>query len=791
MEQKLGRYIIEDQLGEGSFAWVYRGYDEELERHVALKVLKPIWMSDPQAVARFKQEARTMAKLHHPNIAVVYEVGEAEGQVFLAQFLVNGNTLAARLKETGPMSWPQMMEILRPVASALDFAHENGIIHRDIKPANILVDDKGQAYLGDFGLVRAAEGSVQLSASAGGMIGTPAYMAPEQWEDREITPATDVYALSCVAVEMLTGKMLFDGSTPATVMKQHLMEGPRFPDQWPEGVPDHVVEVLKRGLAEHTTDRISSAGALVAELERAEAGEEVVAAPTNVAAEATEMATEPVETAVAEPEVPPEPVETAVAEPEPGPVPAATSTPAAAPPAKKSGKPILAIVGVAVVLLVIVCGVGLFLLPDEESEPIEGPAAAAQVAEAEEAPTEPPAVVAEPTEDIEPEPTEVANESDEDPYEIADRGWASFDAGNFGDAMAEFDLAIELDPNNADFYDGRGWAFYLLEEYDLALADLDQAIELDSNVPAFHTDRGVVHNSLGEFELALADFDQALALEPDEFLLADTLMNLGIALEGVGAPEDALATYQEAIDAYQAAGAPNEDYAHIEARVAELMAEEPAPALPGVDISTEPIIDILGLEGEILLEERFDNNQRDWFTGSIDDEYGLLQVDLIDGHYRVSQEAKDAYVWTRTIAGEEFDDFVASIDAMPLEYNAEFAYGLIFREDPKGNYYLLQINSSDRDNAFSVWLWDNQNQEWNILVDHTSMRAINNDAPNQLAVKAVGPELSFFINGQEATTIEDDSLQQGTVGVYFENFQAGDQATIDFDNLVVYGLSEP
>jgi len=265
MLNNLGKYQIEDLLGEGAFAWVYRATDADLGRAVALKVLKPAWLSDAQALSRFKQEARTMANLHHPNIAVIYEVGEADGQVYLAQFLVDGESLAARLRRGG-LAWAEMLRILQPVAAALDYAHGQGVIHRDIKPPNILLAQSGQPYLGDFGLVRAAEGSASLSASAGGLIGTPAYMAPEQWEGQPATPATDVYALSCVAVEMLTGRMLFGGSTPAVVMKQHLIEGPRLPEQWPTGVPTETTVVLQRGLAEKPGERIQSAGELVTAL---------------------------------------------------------------------------------------------------------------------------------------------------------------------------------------------------------------------------------------------------------------------------------------------------------------------------------------------------------------------------------------------------------------------------------------------------------------------------------------------------------------------------------------------
>jgi serine/threonine protein kinase len=261
MGKKVGRYIIEEQLGEGSFAYVYRALDPELERHVALKVLKPAWLSDPAAVARFKQEARTIAKLDkNPHIAVVYEVGEDKGQVYLAQLLVAGETLAARLTR-GPLAWSEALDILRPIASALDYAHNQGVIHRDIKPSNILLDEAGQPYLSDFGLVRAVEGSVSLSASVGDVKGTVAYIAPEVWNAEEPTLATDVYALSCVLFEMLTGTVLFAGSSMMAVMRKH-DRGPQFPEKWPEGVPEGVTGVLQRGLAADPKERISSAGEL-------------------------------------------------------------------------------------------------------------------------------------------------------------------------------------------------------------------------------------------------------------------------------------------------------------------------------------------------------------------------------------------------------------------------------------------------------------------------------------------------------------------------------------------------
>jgi serine/threonine-protein kinase len=385
-------------------------------------MLKPIWLSDMQAVNRFKKEARTMAKLIHPNIAVIYEVGEAEGQVYLAQFLVDGDTLDGKLRKEGAMSWSDTMEILHLVASALDYAHSMNMIHRDIKPANILINKKGQAFLGDFGLVRAAESSDSISASTGGMVGTPAYMAPEQWEDRDITPATDVYALSCVVVEMLTGQMLFDGSTPATVMKQHLMEGPKFPAKWAEGVPEQIVEVLKRGLAEDPAERISKASDLVAELERAEehrlggttvapgTSEAVTSLPPAAAAEQPSVevaAAEAVGTPVSGEDV------GARAEPTPGSTPAAVApVPAPTSWAEKIGGRGLAIIAGVVVLLIIVGGAAFFLGGRDDGPPptTVSPTSAAAVVIADEEPTETASPTPEPTDTPQPtdtpEPTE-------------------------------------------------------------------------------------------------------------------------------------------------------------------------------------------------------------------------------------------------------------------------------------------------------------------------------------------------------------------------------------------------
>jgi serine/threonine-protein kinase len=354
MQQQLGHYQIEDLLGEGSFAWVYRAYDQKFEQYVALKLLKPIWLGDPQAIARFKQEARTARKLRHPHIVDVYDVGDAGGQVYMTQLLVKGETLADRLARD-PMAWDEVVKVVTDIALALDHAHSEGIIHRDIKPANILLGSDNKAYLGDFGLVRAVEGSASLSTS-GSMIGTGHYMAPEIWDGKEATPATDVYALSCVVFEMFTGEVLFEGSSMMAVLKKHA-EGPKLPDTWPARVPDGVTDVLKRGLAEDPADRISSAGELASQLAVFSVSSEPVTTPFATSQTTASSSTIP--------------------------APESTEPAAAAQAGKKSSSRWLFIVGAAVVVLII-AAIAFFVLvgsSDSGDEVAAGPTPTEEPAE--------------------------------------------------------------------------------------------------------------------------------------------------------------------------------------------------------------------------------------------------------------------------------------------------------------------------------------------------------------------------------------------------------------------------
>ena len=261
--QTLGRYSIRAELGRGGFATAYRAFDSSLEREVALKVLHPQLVTDRTFAQRFRKEARALAGMRHPNIITVYEVGEADGRLYIAMELANGSSLAQTLAHRGRLAWNETLAILQPVCDALDYAHAQGIVHRDLKPANILLDKDRGALLTDFGFARImGESSASMSLS-GGILGTPAYIAPEVWELEAVKPAADIYALGCVVYEMLTGQVLFAGKTPMQIMRAH-DQGPQWTPApaWSADAPAGIDTVLRQALARQPEARYPSASAV-------------------------------------------------------------------------------------------------------------------------------------------------------------------------------------------------------------------------------------------------------------------------------------------------------------------------------------------------------------------------------------------------------------------------------------------------------------------------------------------------------------------------------------------------
>jgi serine/threonine-protein kinase len=212
--EKIGRYEIKGEIGRGGMATVFEAYDPHFRREVAIKMLPNGLSNDPQFRSRFEREAQTVATLEHPAIVPVYDYGEEDGRLFLVMRLMSGGSLADRLGR-GPLTPQAASEIMNELAPALDAANARGIIHRDLKPANILFDQWDKPYLSDFGIVKVASESGTALTAAGGLLGTPAYMSPEQIRgEANLDGRSDIYAMGIILFEMLTGQAPFSATTP-------------------------------------------------------------------------------------------------------------------------------------------------------------------------------------------------------------------------------------------------------------------------------------------------------------------------------------------------------------------------------------------------------------------------------------------------------------------------------------------------------------------------------------------------------------------------------------------------
>jgi hypothetical protein len=252
-----GRYRLIAPLGEGGMATIWRALDEQLDREVAVKLLREQYSTDAGFAARFRQEARAAGSLSHPNIVPVYDYGTDDGSQFIVMQLVEGDDLATILRERGSLETDEAVRIALGVASALEAAHRRGLVHRDVKPGNILLTDDGDVKVTDFGIARAvAEASMTVTGTT---LGSVHYFSPEQARGDEVTGASDVYALGIVLYEMLTGRRPFEGDSAAGVALKRLSEDPPPPGTF-RPVPSGLSAIVMRALQREPQDRFPDAG---------------------------------------------------------------------------------------------------------------------------------------------------------------------------------------------------------------------------------------------------------------------------------------------------------------------------------------------------------------------------------------------------------------------------------------------------------------------------------------------------------------------------------------------------
>ena len=257
------QYRIERLLGRGGMGAVYLAHELALDRDVAIKVLPPEHASTPQLRERFKREARTAARLSHPNIVPLHTFGEVSGLVYFVMGYVAGESLAARIRRQGPFDSEAARTFLASVCDALDYAHRQGIVHRDIKPDNILIEaNSGAPLLTDFGIAKATLTDAQLT-TAGQLIGTPHYMSPEQAMGKaDVGPRSDLYSLGIVGYEMLSGQRPFEAETPLDALTQRLTHDPRPLGSIAAHVPQDLVQAINRCLQKDPATRWPDAKSL-------------------------------------------------------------------------------------------------------------------------------------------------------------------------------------------------------------------------------------------------------------------------------------------------------------------------------------------------------------------------------------------------------------------------------------------------------------------------------------------------------------------------------------------------
>jgi serine/threonine protein kinase len=262
--KQLGPYRIVEPLGEGGMAAVYKAYQATMDRYVAVKVLPRFLASDPEFVGRFKQEAKVLARLQHPHILPVYDFGEHEGYTYLVMQCIEAGTLADLLQGR-PLPGEQIQRIVAQVGDALDYAHSQGIVHRDVKPSNVLIDERGNCQLTDFGIAKIVEGATYLTRT-GGTVGTPAYMSPEQIRGEKLDGRSDIYSLGIVLYEMATGRQPFRAETPPAVFVKHLHDPLPPPRKLNQDLPEVFERVILKALSKDREHRFRTASEMVAAL---------------------------------------------------------------------------------------------------------------------------------------------------------------------------------------------------------------------------------------------------------------------------------------------------------------------------------------------------------------------------------------------------------------------------------------------------------------------------------------------------------------------------------------------
>lgn len=265
-----GRYELFEKIGEGGMSVVYKAKDRLLNRYIAIKVLKPEFISDQKFIESFRRESQSAASLSHPNIVNIFDVGQEGNIHYIVMELVEGRTLSDLIREQGPLPYPRVIELAKQIAAALSVAHRHQIIHRDVKPHNVLITQDGTAKITDFGIAKAVNSSTIVDNTDGGIMGSVHYFSPEQARGGYVDEKSDIYSLGIVMYEMLTGRVPFDGDNPVNIALMHINSEMVHPSKLISGIPPALERIVLKATDKYQTNRFTSADELIKALDNLE-----------------------------------------------------------------------------------------------------------------------------------------------------------------------------------------------------------------------------------------------------------------------------------------------------------------------------------------------------------------------------------------------------------------------------------------------------------------------------------------------------------------------------------------
>src|SRR5512143_99148 len=266
--QMLGAYRIINQIGQGGMATVYKAYQASVDRFVAIKVLPSQLAESKEFAARFQQEARIIAKLEHPHILPVFDYGESEGVAYFVMRYLDAGTLKDKMETGRPLPLPEIDRIFTQLTDALSYAHSHGIVHRDLKPSNALIDSQGNIFLTDFGIAKLLESASPRLTQTDAIMGTPAYISPEQAKALPVDQRSDIYSLGIILYEMVTGRVPYVADTPLAVILKQISDPLPLPSAVKADIPESIERVILKALAKEPADRYSTVAEFLAAWKR-------------------------------------------------------------------------------------------------------------------------------------------------------------------------------------------------------------------------------------------------------------------------------------------------------------------------------------------------------------------------------------------------------------------------------------------------------------------------------------------------------------------------------------------